>query len=467
MHEITGRREIVLRLLKETIHHLGEDRPKTRKAGVRALGLAAESKWPVQRDEIVESLQRAYERAQERKAFHRALAAVPAATPEEAWYAPRDRTIALFQSAMDEYLEEKAAKAKRAAKKGKPKAGKPAMAAREPVAAAEDIEAFFRQHYDEAGAKAATAAMAVFLGEQFSELDPGWVEVVIEKIKLRFKGKAKFIAHKSPTDFRFPLAEKARIALVGDWGGGNDAAKAVAEQIKARQPNHVIHLGDVYYAGTEKEVKDRFLTYWKFWTTPAVRGRSFALNSNHEMYSGGYAYFNVTLPEFQQPASYFSLGNQNVRFIGLDTGYVDHDLNKEQVDWLEAQLKEGPAKTILLSHHQLFSAFEEAGERLEARLKPFLDAKKIYAWFWGHEHLCIVYDLYKGIRGRCVGNGCFPYALPPEPPPRADVPVRWVDRRREPDQQGMHSFALLTIDGPTIHVQYIDEDGTISFEEEL
>lgn len=241
--------------------------------------------------------------------------------------------------------------------------------------------------------------------EKYDNLDPGWIRVVWEKAKSLLRGKAKFIKHTNNTDFRFDIVNKpaVTIALVSDWGGGNDAAYAVAAQINARHPDHVIHLGDVYYAGTEVEINKRFLNLWNFWSTPATAGRSFALNSNHEMYGGGHGYFKTTLKALKQPASYFSLGNSHWRFIGLDTGYVDHDLNAEQLEWLDAQLT-GSTKTILLSHHQPFSAFADGdpGAKLRARVQPLFD--RIYGWFWGHEHLCVAYGSHLGIKGRCIGH---------------------------------------------------------------
>ena len=75
------------------------------------------------------------------------------------------------------------------------------------------------------------------------------------------------------------------------------------------------HLGDVYYAGTEDEVNERFSDDWP----KNVSEHSWALNSNHEMYSGGYGYFKITLKKFGQPASYFCLRNSNWQIIGLDT----------------------------------------------------------------------------------------------------------------------------------------------------
>ena len=53
-----------------------------------------------------------------------------------------------------------------------------------------------------------------------------------------------------------------------------------------------------------------------------ARARYWALNANHDMYCGGYGYFGHLLPAIGQPASYFSLGNDFWRLIGLDTGYV-------------------------------------------------------------------------------------------------------------------------------------------------
>jgi len=442
MHELTGDKETVLRVLKETIKHLGLSHPRTAKAGIKTLSLKSASHWPDERDEIVSQLQQAYERARiENVAMAAGLAG--RMKPEKLWYAPSDRTIALLQSAMDEYLEKRDAKNARAAKRKRNglQAGTPSILT-------------------------GPEAMASIFGEQFDTVDPGWIEVSLVRLKQLFLKKAKFITHSKPSDFRFPLADRAKIAIVGDWGGGNAAAGLIAQQIRAHEPDHVIHLGDVYYAGTEHEVRNRFLKPWKFWDTPHVAGRSFALNSNHEMYSGGHGYFNLTLKEFKQPASYFNLGNAHWRFIGLDSAYVDHNLNVEQAGWLNLQLSAGPARTILLTHHQLFSAYEPTEEGLEDWINPFLEAGKLAGWFWGHEHLMVIYEQFKGMKARCIGNGCFPYKVPPKTPPLPGFPVAFINRRQLPGNRGMHSFALVTVDGLNMHVDYIDEDGTVSFKED-
>jgi hypothetical protein len=195
------------------------------------------------------------------------------------------------------------------------------------------------------------------------------------------------------------------------------------------------------YSGTKDEIEKRFLSIWRNLQIPA---QFWALNSNHEMYSGGHGYFEKTLKEFKQPASYFSLENENWRFIGLDSGYVDHNLNKEQVEWLNAQLSDDSAKTFLMTHHQLFSAYEGQGDRMEEKVAPHLNDGTIFGWFWGHEHACIIYDTHKNIEGRCIGHGGLPYEIPAAQPPNADVPVKFVDRT--PPRAYPAGLRFLTVD---------------------
>jgi hypothetical protein len=69
-------------------------------------------------------------------------------------------------------------------------------------------------------------------------------------------------------------------------------------------------------------------------------------------------------------------------------------------------------------------------------VKPFIEAQQIH--------------------GRCIGHGCFPYDPPADPPPNLEGAVQWVNHRQQPNRRGMHGFALLTVDGPTLHIDYLD-----------
>lgn len=209
-----------------------------------------------------------------------------------------------------------------------------------------------------------------------------------------------------------PMPDGARIAMLADWGTGLYGAPVCARSIQHADPapHVVLHLGDVYYSGTEREVEQRFLGFLP--QVPNAIRR--ATNSNHEMYSGGYAYFRTTLPALGQRASYFALENDRWLLVGLDTGYVEHALAGDQVGWLGPLMeraRQKGQKVILTSHHQPYSTFEGQGPKLVAALKPWLDSKQIFAWYWGHEHRCVIHAQHPawGLYGRCIGHSGFPY----------------------------------------------------------
>jgi hypothetical protein len=201
-----------------------------------------------------------------------------------------------------------------------------------------------------------------------------------------------------------------RVALLGDWGTGLYGAPACARSIAqdAKGYQLAIHLGDVYYAGNTSEVQERFLDLWP----RKDLATNCALNSNHEMYTGGHAYFDLTLKAFGQTASYFSFQNDDWILVGLDSAYTDHGLAGGQVAWLKNIIDNAASRRIiLLSHHQPVSRLEKQGPNLVEKLGDLLNHKKIFAWYWGHEHRCMIYDKHPAwdMYGRTIGHGGFPY----------------------------------------------------------
>lgn len=261
------------------------------------------------------------------------------------------------------------------------------------------------------------ATMGARLAEEDLASLPGWLAARTHR--------RPFVV---PSRETIKVPNQFRLALLGDWGSGSYGASVSAATIESSAPafDAVLHLGGVYYAGTRAEVVERFLNLW-----PDVPGaRSWALNSNREMFSGGEGYFDVTLADQrfagQRGSSCFAWENDYFLFLGLDTGYEEHKLGSEQQAWLHAVANARPhKKLILFSHHEPFSALEpatsEAGATLALALRGLLQERRVAAWYWGHEQRCVFFEQHAqwGVWGRCVGHGGVPrardyFAGPPE-----------------------------------------------------
>jgi hypothetical protein len=274
------------------------------------------------------------------------------------------------------------------------------------------------------------------------------------------------------------LNNKARFALLSDWGTGLYGAPVGADSIETDGNFDVLlHLGDVYYSGDVDEVKERFLKFWP--SVPKALNR--ALNANHEMYSGGYGYFDHILPAFGQSSSYFALQNDYWLLVGVDTGYTEHELHGSQAEWLLRLVRNaGERRVILFSHHQPFSLYEKQGQKLVAQLAPLLEARKIHAWYWGHEHRCVVHDAHPlwGVRGRCIGHSGFPYfrdsfSSPLAQPGWQSVPARNLvpgarvldGPNKYIDGQGLkygpNGYVVLEFDDRDLRELYMNPDGTV------
>lgn len=299
----------------------------------------------------------------------------------------------------------------------------------------------------------------------FSNADPLWTSVLGALIAKWLTKDAPFISDAARTQ-PIPIEDEAHVALFSDWGTGRPPALAVAREITRRNADYLIHLGDIYYAGMEEEVDERFLSVLP---TSTRLKRWFALNANHEMYSGGHGYYEKVLPAAGQQASYFCLENTHWRIIGLDSAHKDQELHKPQVAWLTALVSQSDGrKNIVLSHHQLFSCFERTSSKLLKQVAPLLDAGLIHAWFWGHEHSHIVYKKHRGVLARCIGHGAIPAFPPPAKLSRPEFAVQFVNRRLRPDSvQVVNGFASLRFNGPKLDVEYVDEDGFVPFGENL
>jgi hypothetical protein len=76
----------------------------------------------------------------------------------------------------------------------------------------------------------------------------------------------------------------------------------------------------------------------------------------------------------------------------------------------------------------------------------------------------VVYEKHLGIKGVCLGNGCFPYTFPKGTP---SIPIKWLDKRQggDPDYPGGHTFGLLHLKGARIDIEFIDYKGDVGHTE--
>jgi hypothetical protein len=157
-------------------------------------------------------------------------------------------------------------------------------------------------------------------------------------------------------------------------------------------------------------------------------------------------------------------GSQTTPGPILDTAYVDHDIDNEQVAWLNLVRKQAvtedgrPKKLVLFSHQQLFSRLDHQGPKLYNALRHLLDGSAVIAWYWGHEHQCVIYDKHPryGLYGRCLGNGGIPEVRKREvkeaPTERSLEGVMWKRLSATADRP-----SCLALDGPNPDVKGEEE----------
>ncbi len=235
------------------------------------------------------------------------------------------------------------------------------------------------------------------------------------------------------------IPDDSTIAILGDFGTGLADGIAMLMSILVNQkPDFIIHLGDIYYAGTDDEVKayvEMFDTAFRL--TGGKKVPVFSIPGNHEYYSSGKPFFDRVLkmnadngfPQYAQPASYFCLrtASTNIQFVAMDTGlnsvhwYDPTGLTDSygpwlwfsEGDWCVDKLQyslDNASKTIMLSHHQVYtvSGVINDGKQVvfqtgtNAAQAKYINANLynifgdffgvINAWFWGHEHILGIFQ---------------------------------------------------------------------------
>ena len=352
---------------------------------------------------------------------------------------------------------------------------------------------------------AETAAMGQlkdFVTRHYASLDIlGWMQCVWQYLEYYVAAHRKppYVdwAEQSPPDINFGvidfrLPSSAKILLLGDWGTRmSDNVAMLRQGLKMLQPDVIIHLGDVYYSGTKFEcVQNVSQVMEELFAELHMKPRPFfTIPGNHEYYSGGMGFYdmianiNSGILGCLQRASYFCLRTEDNawQFLGMDTGYNDRDpvnhtapgLQTSEIKWHRDKLDQFQGSTVLLSHHQLFSAHDKLNdgamaylnENLHLTFQPYFD--RIAVWYWGHEHNFAVFkDDQCGLRkGRLIGCSAYEETEGEDPYEIKFTDVSYSADMKKlslspyqggPQQYYNHAMALLDVSPEKIDVSYYE-----------
>jgi Calcineurin-like phosphoesterase len=298
---------------------------------------------------------------------------------------------------------------------------------------------------------------------QWELLDPRWAEALVQWLE-HIDKRADF----ATTPAMLTMPNDVLLAIAGDWGTGpfetEAASTKIAKLMSDMKPDYSIHLGDVYYAGTGTE-ENNDMDDWP----QGARG-SFTLNSNHEMYNGGFGYFAELAKNFplQKGTSYFALQNDHWLVIGLDSAYYSErfdlymkgKLDAVQLNWLSALPKN--KRVMILSHHEGLDALGNTQTELYAQVVGALGRDPDY-WYWGHLHNGIIYKQQAGCLGRCIGHGAIPYGNASMLAGQPNVAWYEISLAGDPNypERVLNGLAKIRLNGASISEQLIGEDGSV------
>jgi 3',5'-cyclic AMP phosphodiesterase CpdA len=171
-----------------------------------------------------------------------------------------------------------------------------------------------------------------------------------------------------------PDPSRLRFAIIGDYGAAGADERAVADLVKAYQPELVITTGDNNYPTGGGDTIDanigqfyaRFIApYRGKYGTGAAENRFFPALGNHDWYTDGAAPY---LDYFSLPGNerYYTTSRGPVDFYALDSDPHEPDgvkADSKQAKWLKAELKRSPGRwRIAYMHHPPFSSGPHGSE---------------------------------------------------------------------------------------------------------
>ncbi|MCG8504091.1 MAG: metallophosphoesterase [Sphingomonadales bacterium] len=349
-----------------------------------------------------------------------------------------------------------------------------------------DYDFLINKVVDEGGVPAQDGTLYGF--SQYEQLDYRWVFAALNYgLNLTVNELHPFGTNPYRGALKANSDGQVKIAILGDWGTGkwpdgdtDGPAVQIMTEARAKNPDYIFHLGDVYYAGTDwrpppGEEQMNFIDLWG----PSAPETSFTLNSNHEMYGAASGYFSVALAAggpfaHQNQTSYFALTFGNWVIIGLDSAYYCDTLmymegglggaaHPEQANFIKGLDLDGKRIMVLTHHNGLNFAGSQVLD-LWKELHMALDHRDPDYWYWGHIHDGIVYNGHSASgthsHARCVGHSAIPYgeAWGLENSHRVDY---YAHTRRSPgsktDPRVLNGYAIIRLTENDIFEEFYEQ----------
>ncbi|MDY7229867.1 metallophosphoesterase family protein [Hyalangium rubrum] len=193
-----------------------------------------------------------------------------------------------------------------------------------------------------------------------------------------------------------PQAREVRFAVLGDFGTGGSAQRAVVRTLQTARPELIVTVGDnIYESGTDAEFESNFL---RPMAALLAEVPIFPSMGNHEYVTNqGQPYLNNLYLPANNPRGterYYSFDWGNVHFVALDSNCLrgsasaDRCIASEQLAWLKQDLAASRAQwKVVYLHHPLWSTGEYGSYMpLRQQLAPVLESGGVDLVFAGHEH---------------------------------------------------------------------------------
>jgi 3',5'-cyclic AMP phosphodiesterase CpdA len=179
-------------------------------------------------------------------------------------------------------------------------------------------------------------------------------------------------------------------AVLGDSGDGSSRQRMVASSMLARDPDLVLHTGDVVYDDGEAEDYDpKFFDIYRDLIASVCIFPSLGNHDYHTSRAQPYldAFF-LPANNSSQTERYYSFDYGDAHFVALDSNLEGAEFTAMK-EWLAKDLASSARRwKFAFLHHALYSSGSKHGIdwRIREELSPIFEAHNVDMVFSGHEH---------------------------------------------------------------------------------